>query len=179
MRWISSAKIKRLWFGTTPTEITATAAEINTVADVSGSIVTVSGDTTLTAAAHANKTILLDSNADTSPTLTLPEASGSLNRYKVLINTTLTNSQTYTIQMPSADGSMNGWAMVGENDAGNAVNLYAANAGNSDTIILNGTTNGGTAGDTIEFIDVAANVFLVNAIVSAAGQSADVFSVAV
>ena len=74
--------------------VNATASEINAVADVSARIVNTTGNLTLTAASHGDRIVTVD-KAD-GAALVLPAASGSGNRYKVIITTAITSNSTST-----------------------------------------------------------------------------------
>jgi len=156
------------------TQVTATAAEINAMADMSGKLVAqAAGDFAMTAAVHANRTTLVN---DADVTITLPAATGTGNKYKVLIVTTAWTGGT--IQAASADDSFLG-GLVGVDDDADAAYAWKAET-NDDTITGNGTATGGKVGDWYEFEDVASGLFLVTGFITQSGGSeATPFSAAV
>jgi hypothetical protein len=207
--WFSKLKVKRFWLGSTPTEITATAtelnvmdgvtastaelnvmsdvdasaAEINAECDVSASVVSLAGDATtlsLTAALHGGRTVMVAPDINVSQAITLPEASGSFNKYRILFGGEVdgTNTELMTIAMPSSNGIIQGHAIFGETDAGAAVAMFASSA-TTDSIVMDGLVNGGLVGDYVDLVDVAANVFLVEVVGQQAGTAATPFSAAV
>lgn len=135
-------------------------------------ITTVTASTTLTAAAHAGQTIVV--NAAAGATITLPDATGSGNRYD--ITTIADQTGDLVIAVPDADNTMQGVAYLG-NDAAGASCFYTADT--SDTVTLNGTTTGGLKGARVELVDVAANTWNVMVYSEASGTEATPFSAAV
>ena len=124
---------------------------------------------TVTAAAHAGHTIVV--NRAAGCTITLPDATGSGNRY--LITTTADQTGDLVVQVPDADNTMQGVAMT------DMAGVIFTTADATDTITLNGTTQGGLKGARIELIDVAANVWNVLVVSGASGTEATPFSAAV
>lgn len=127
----------------------------------------------ITAAAHAGHTIVSDLAA--TQTFTLPAATGSGNRYKVVVNTTKTGD--LVIQVANATDIMKGTATLLA-DAGDTVVAFAT-AGTTDTVTLNGTTTGGIAGASVDLIDIKSGVWFVNVLSDASGTEATPFSAAV
>jgi hypothetical protein len=79
--------------------VTATAAELNAVADASGRIVNIAATETavaLTAAAHAERLVILPIITSAGLTITLPAATGTGNKYTVINNGVQTLSTTIT-----------------------------------------------------------------------------------
>lgn len=140
----------------------------------SGSVVTLSSDTTLTSASHAGRVLLLDK--DSGATITLPAASGSGNIYKFFVKTTIT-SNNYVIQVASSDDTMSGIAVVA-NDSDNTASIFETLAA-SDTITLDGSTKGGILGGIIELQDLYSGKYSVKIHQSATGTEATPFSAAV
>ena len=138
------------------------------------SLVSITANTTLTAASHAGRTMVL--SVASGATLTLPAASGTGNIYKFFVATTIT-SNNYIIQVANGNDTMAGVAIVA-NDSDNSASIFETAAA-SDTITLDGTTTGGILGGTIESQDVATNVFSVVARGAATGTEATPFSAAV
>lgn len=136
-------------------------------------VVTITGASeTLTADAHSG--ILIAVNRAAGCTLTLPDATGSGNLYR--ITTLVDQTGDLVIQAPDADNVMQGVAYLG-NDAAGASCFYTADA--SDTITLDGTTKGGKKGARVELQDVAANTWNVMVYSEASGTEATPFSAAV
>jgi len=138
------------------------------------SLVTVAANVTLTSAANAGRTMVLD--IASGATVTLPAATGTGNVYKFFVKTTVT-SNSYKIQVASADDTMAGVAVVA-NDSDNSASIFET-AATSDTITLDGTTTGGILGGQVELQDVASGVFSVLVRGAATGTEATPFSAAV
>lgn len=139
------------------------------------SIVSVTDSTaTVTAAAHAGRTVLL--NRAAGITLTLPAATGTGNAYKFFVQTTVT-SNNYIIQVASASDTMAGTAIVA-NDGGNTASIFET-ASTSDTITMDGSTTGGILGGMVELQDVATGLWAVRVVGAATGTEATPFSAAV
>lgn len=124
---------------------------------------------------HAGKTIALNRAAGTA--VTLPAASGSGDKYEFVVGTTNSGGST-TILSPNAAGTFIGTALLFQ-DAGDTAVGFAAVAGTSDTLTLNGTTLGGIAGAKAVVTDVAANVYHVEYVSDASGVEATPFSATV
>jgi len=143
--------------------VTATAAEINSVADMSGQLVAqAAGNFALTAATHGNRITLVN---DADVVITLPAATGTGYKYKVLIVTTAWTGGS--IVAASASDSFLG-GINGVDDDADAPYAWKAET-NDDTITGNGTATGGKVGDWYEFIDVATGLFLVNGFITQSG----------
>jgi hypothetical protein len=129
---------------------------------------------TLTSASHAGRTMVLD--VASGATITLPAATGTGNVYKFFVKTTVT-SNSYKIQVASANDTMAGVAIVA-NDGGATASIFETAAA-SDTITLDGSTTGGILGGQVELQDVASGVFSVAIRQAATGTEATPFSAAV
>jgi hypothetical protein len=154
----------------------ATAAEIDAKADRSAQAVAVTATDAITQAEHEGRVNIITGTA--AKTLTLPEATGSGDRYKFIFAEVNTNGTVFvTADTTNCDirGSLN----ILDADA-NAQTAYPGNA-DDDTITLNGTTTGGLIGDWIEFVDIATDVWhVMGQLVCPAGSNvADMFSAAV
>lgn len=156
--------------------ISATSAEINRVADVSSRLVTITGDITLTEAAHEGKILLLgEVGGNAAVAVTLPAATGSGGVYKFIVS--VVNTSGYTIQV-TGDDTMDG-QIISLQDAADTVVGWET-AATSDTITLNGTTTGGVAiGNWVELIDIAADQWAVSGQTTSSGIEATPFSAAV
>jgi len=111
----------------------------------------------ITSAEHAGRILLLGEvggNADV--VLTLPDATGTGHVYKFIVTVTMA-SNTYKIACPDADNVINGTIRNMDLD-GTAQTIFSTVAA-SDTITLNGGTQGGQVSDTLTLIDIAANLW--------------------
>lgn len=155
--------------------LTATVDEINAVADVSARLVDVTAASlTITAASHGDKIVLLDSTH--TQTITLPQATGSGNKYVFIVKTKGTDGSK-VIQVANTTDIVQGFSIIAQTDT-TQVNGFITTA-TDDTVTLNNTTKGGFVGDTITIVDIASGVFSVKIEGSASGTVATPFSAAV
>jgi hypothetical protein len=155
--------------------LTATATELNRVADVSASLVAAGGTLTMTEAAHAGKIIKLDTAAGS--VVTLPTSTGGGAVYKFLVTVTAT-SNSHVIKVGNATDEMRGY-VVQDSDTATAPNIWWA-ADNDDTITLNRTTTGLAAqGEYFELVDAVSGHFFVRGYSQASGTEATPFSATV
>lgn len=156
------------------TAISATAAELNRIADVSSRIVTLTADTTLTVADHEGKILLLgEVGGNASLTATLPAATGSGAIYRFIVS--VVNTSNYVIDADANGADFVGSILMNQDSADTVVSFNAGAA--NDIITLNGTTTGGVAiGDWIEVIDVLENEYHVRGHVTGSGTEATMFS---
>lgn len=147
------------------TEVTATAAEINAVADLSGRIVGVT-DTALalSAATHGDRVVYF---SDADGAITLPSATGSGARFKVVLKTAAT-AMTIAVADDTDDSFLGG--VLGVDDDADAALAWKAESGD-DTISLDGTATGGKVGDWFQFTDMAAGLWLVEGFITQSGGS--------
>jgi hypothetical protein len=123
---------------------------------------------TLVKKKHANRIVTVDAAAGVA--ITLPAATGSGDKYTVVITTTI-SSNTTTIKAASASDSFVGMAFGVDTDAEGATG-YSWNADAADdTITMSGTATGGVAGDSWEFVDVASGIFKVVGFITQSGDS--------
>jgi len=106
-------------------------------------------------------------------TATLPAATGTNAMYRFVIATSVT-SNSYKVQVANATDVMVGTASV----AGTTGTVFGTLPA-SDTLTMNGTTQGGLAGSYVEIMDVAAGVFVVRANLLGSGTVVTPFSAAV
>lgn len=125
---------------------------------------------TLAAGTHSNRVTTLSRAAGIA--VTLPAATGTGNRYELVVITTVT-SNTTTVTCAGSD-TLQGQAIVLSDDAA-AVLAYDA-AGTATVITLNGTTKGGYVGHRISLVDIASGKWLVTSIGKATGTEATPFS---
>jgi len=158
------------------TEITATAAELNAVADVSGRLIDLDATSlTLTAATHGERIVTLSHTAAAS-TVTLPAATGTGNVYKFIVAAVNTNN--HVIQVANATDVFEGAALMLQDSADTVVGFESG--ASDDTLTLNGTTTGGAAiGDTVVITDYASGKFQIEARLTGTGTEATPFSAAV
>lgn len=148
--------------------VTATYTEINAVADKSTSVVAITDDASLTLAAHAERLVTVDDAAGAA--ITLPAATGTGNKYTVIIETTITSNST-TIKAASASDSFFGLALGVDTDAEGASG-YTWNADSGDdTVTMDGGATGGIAGDVWTFVDFSTGKWLVEGRITQSGGS--------
>lgn len=156
------------------TSLTATATEINRACDTSGRVVAATDSTlAISEATHDGKVINLNRAAGIA--VTLPAATGSGAKYRLILGATVTSNST-TIKVTGND-TMTGNAIIC-NDTDNSVSGFET-AADSDTITFDGSTTGGIKGNSIELIDLATDLWFVNVTGSATGTEATPFSATV
>ncbi|WP_037460680.1 hypothetical protein [Sinorhizobium fredii] len=128
----------------------------------------------LTLATHAGTTVV--ANRAAGITVTLPAATGTGAKYKVVVGTTVT-SNNLIIQVANATDVMTGTASLAQDAADTGVTFETA--ADSDTITMNGSTKGGIKGDIIELEDVASGLWSVCITGSGTGTEVTPFSAAV
>ena len=136
-------------------------------------IVTVTSATiSITDEAHVGQRIVM--NRAAGITATLPEATGSGNRYEFIGLADASGSQI--IKVADNTDVMMGIAYLG-NDSAGASCFYTADT--SDTITLDGSTRGGLKGWRVVLDDIAANTWAVIVMSEASGTEATPFSATV
>jgi len=136
-------------------------------------IVTVTSATiSITDEAHVGQRIVM--NRAAGITATLPEATGSGNRYEFIGAADASGSQI--IKVADNTDVMMGVAYLG-NDSAGASCFYTADT--SDTITLDGSTRGGLKGWRVVLDDIAANTWAVVVMSEASGTEATPFSATV
>jgi hypothetical protein len=106
-------------------------------------------------------------------TVTLPAATGTNATYRFLVTTAVT-SNSYKIQVANATDVIQGTINVAGTTGTPFGSLPA-----SDTITMNGSTQGGLVGSYVEIIDIATGVFLVSGSSLGSGTVITPFSAAV
>lgn len=129
---------------------------------------------TVTAASHAGNVVTLNRAAGIA--VTLPVATGTGNRYRFIVGTTIT-SNTTTIKVADATDTMAGHAILLQDSADTSVAFEGSST--DDTITFNGTTTGGIVGAEVELIDIATNLWFVSVVSTATGTEATPFSATV
>lgn len=153
----------------------ATAAEINRVADVSTRIVAVGASPlTLAPGTHEGKTVVL--SLATGIAVTLPAATGSGARYKLVLGIANSSTNVYTIATAPTTDVFKGVIFGGDSTDGTGHAWQVAS--NSNKISLGGTAQaqGGSVGDTIYLEDTAAGIWTVMGFVQQGGTEANPFS---
>lgn len=152
----------------------ATMSEINRICDASTRVVNITTTPlAIVEATHEGKTITL--NKADGIAVTLPAATGSGDRLKFVIGTTIT-SVGITIKVTGND-IMTGVAQMVTDTAG--VMIGFGTAADSDTITLNGTTTGGIKGQVVFLEDIATDLWQVFTAGTTTGTSATPFSATV
>ena len=150
--------------------------EAKRVCDASSRVVRVVDEgLTVTAAAHGERIIVLDSAFSTTCTITLPAALGTGNRYTIIDAATQTNS--VIVDLATATDYLTGTVQIfnAVNSAGNE-QFFTATA-TSDKMTMNATTTGGAVrGSKLEFVDIKTGYYLVSGVVFASGDQATPFS---
>ena len=137
---------------------------------LTGALVTVTTATvTITRAAHAGRTVALAKVGGIA--VTLPAATGSGDRYRLIVKVTFTSDGTVKVV---GDDTMIGTAILFA-DGGDTVVGFAASSEN-DTITLDGADTGGILGCTIDLQDIAADLWHVEMVSDATGTGASPFS---
>lgn len=134
--------------------------------------VNITAATTLNATDHAGR--LMRFNIAAGVTATLPAATGTGNRYRFVVNTTVTSAA----DIIAVVGNDSFFGTIITNSTGDTPDLaqpWLAGA-DADQISLNGTTTGGIAGDYIEVTDIATDRWLAWGITSTTGTEATPFS---
>lgn len=125
---------------------------------------------------------VLTVNAAAGLTLTLPAATGLGDTYTIVLGTTVT-SGSVIIRVASATDWMAGQIVVSSDNAADAAISFETAVGavgsRSDTITLNGTTTGGTAGDRFNLVDIGAGQWGLIGLAAATGVEVTPFSAVV
>jgi hypothetical protein len=155
------------------TAVTATATELNRVADVSGRVIngTAAGTLTLTEATHDSTTVLL--NRAAGFTVALPAATGSGMRIKFVV--AATGTANYVIRAGASDAFWGNAFFVTDN-AGAGTSVWGFKATGGTVITLSGSTTAGIKGDVINLEDVLTNIWQVDMRAAGTGAEATPFS---
>lgn len=130
--------------------------------------------TTLSRKRHAMTELVW--NAGTGAALTLPTSTGSGDVYSVRVGVTITNTGL-KIQVGNGTDIMQGnaFGVDGDGEPGNAWLTSAT----SDTLNMDGSTQGGVLGDRVVLVDYKAGFWGVQAWLTQSGTEATPFSAAV
>lgn len=153
---------------TTPTITNPAITGVAPVAFASGTSLA------LTAALHANRVVWV---TDVAAAYTLPLATGTGDKYTIILGATITGAST--IKVANASDTFVGTAVLFQ-DSADTVVAFAA-AATDDTVDLLGTANstGGMIGAVYEFWDVASGKWAVRIVSDAGGTEATPFSATV
>lgn len=133
---------------------------------------------TVTAALHANRTILL--SLATGFTSTLPLATGTGNKYRFIVNIIPTTSSTYVINAAGSDvikGSLPLTKLATVYDTANTGETFTL--ATAVTVTIGGTNSpkgGASIGDWVEFEDVATAVWQIQGFLTVATTPTTPFS---
>jgi hypothetical protein len=106
---------------------------------------------------------------DATLAITLPEATGTGDRYKIVQGIAATSSTFVTADTSNAGfyGMLNAF----DTDDESTLASWPAAPGTDDTITFDGTATGGKIYDHLEFIDIATDKWLVSGQISQSGGS--------
>ncbi len=153
-----------------------TRTEVIAAADASARLVVLTATQTLNARQHAGRYLSL-SVAATAVTLTLPETSGSGNRYYFIVGAL--NTSTYVIQAGDASDEMAGVIIGADSDADTYLGYPALAGDDFDTITIGDVTRG-TLGSWVELVDIAVDLWFVRGqVIQSGGSEATPFTSAV
>lgn len=141
---------------------------------LSPAITALAASTTLTAASHAGRLLLL-TGTGAALTQTLPAATATGNRYLFVVGAV--NTSNHVITVPSGALLYGNIITNSTGDTPDLAQPWPADQSDDRTITLNGTTTGGQAiGDWVELIDFATNKYLVRGVTTTSGTEATPFS---
>ncbi len=151
------------------TAVTATAAELNAVADASARVVTILVTDAITKAEHANRiNLMAEDGGNALVTLTMPEATGAGDIYRFHVG--VVNTSNYVIAALTTDTLSGSVSML--QDSGDTYIAFEV-SGAHDKLTLNGTTTGGvTIGDWVELIDCLDTVWCTTGVLTGSGSEA-------
>lgn len=156
-------------FDTKATIAAASRGDMSALATILGNAGEQEGTTVTTATlalnlvSHEGRVVALSRAAGQA--VTLPAATGSGARYRLLVTTTVTGPTT--IKVANAADTMIG--VVHTVTATTGAGTHQGASGTDDTITLNGTTTGGIAGSSIELVDAASTKWFVRAALIGSG----------
>ena len=132
-------------------------------------VIAINAAITLTAGTHAGRLMRFSTAAGV--TATLPAATGTGNRYRFVVNTTVTSAADIIAVV--GDDAFFGVIHVAQ-DGGDTSIAFEAGS-DADQISMNGSTTGGIAGDYIEVTDIASDRWLAIGWTQATGTEATPF----
>lgn len=146
----------------------ASSAEVDRVADTSARIVTSTASVlALTVTAHAERTVLVNSDTTFANTFTLPAATGSGAKFTVINN--IVQTQGTVVVAANGTDVMTGICLAVDSTAAGNASPFLTTA-TSDKVTLNLTTTGGKGQDKVECWDIAANTWRVEVLIHGSGS---------
>lgn len=134
--------------------------------------VEITATTALTRARHANVPISL--NSTTGRTLTLPASAGTGDVYDIFVRATV-SSGNHVVQVANSTDVMQGVIHLTTDIAGTSL----PTASTTDTITMNGGTQGGVIGSWLRFTDIATGFYRLEGGLVCTSTEASPFSAAV
>ena len=122
-------------------------------------IVTLTATAAITALLHSDRICYITGTA--AAAYTLPEATGTGDRYTFIIGQVNTNGTTF-VAADTTNCSYHGTANLLDVDSNAQTAYFTATAGGTDTVTWDGTTKGGQIGDMVTFVDLATDVWHVH-----------------
>jgi len=160
--------------------LTVTAGTTTLGGSLIRDLVTLTADTTITNASHAGRILLMgEVGGNASATFTLPAATGTGAEFKFIVS--VVNTSNYVIQVTGDDTIDGSVVVTNDTAAGGTASLISwPTVAATDTITLNGTTQGGVQiGDYLLLTDIATDQYTVSGLLNASGTEATPFSAAV
>jgi hypothetical protein len=152
-------------------DLVATNAEINRIADVSTRVVSLAAASpTLAVADHEGKLLVL--NRATGVAVTLAAATGSGAVFHFVVGTAFSGG---SFVATVTTGSILKGLALGLDGDGVPANAWAAGA-SDEVFTMDGSTQGGAVGDEVIFRDIASGVWQVQARLQQSGTEASPFS---
>ena len=143
-------------------------------------LVTLTATDAITQAEHAGRILLMgEVGGNAAATFTLPAATGTGSEYKFIVS--VVNTSNYVIQVTGDDTIDGSVVVTNDTTAGGTASLISwPTVAATDTITLNGTTQGGVQiGDYLLLTDIATNQYTVSGLLNASGTEATPFSASV
>jgi hypothetical protein len=131
----------------------------------------------LTRAAHAGRTVVVD-DVD-GGTMTLPAASATGDKYKIMVGTALTSAALIVKVANDTDVFVGGVFINDIGDSTAATADFFPTASTSDTITLTQSIGAGKIGDWLEFEDVKAGYWAVRGVIQGVTDPSTPFSATV
>ena len=135
-------------------------------------------DATLTLDYRLHNDAVVVINRAAGCVVTLPAASGSGAKFRVMVGTTI-SSTSFKLQVANGTDTMAGHITTSIATGAAGADFGEALTGTDDTITCNGTTTGGIAGSYVEAQDVATNLWLINGALIGSGSITSSVSAAV
>ena len=160
--------------------VTVTAGTTTLGGSLIRDMVTLVATGAITNANHAGRILLMgEVGGNAAATFTLPAATGSGAEFKFIVS--VVNTSNYVIQVTGNDTIDGSVVVTNDTAAGGTASLISwPTVAATDTITLNGTTQGGVQiGDYLLLTDIATDQYTVSGLLNASGTEATPFSAAV